>query len=93
MAVALTHVFGLARKHAFVIKGEIDLDTAAQTELGTGQDVFKGTFIHVRFLKNAIFAPAVVQANNISSNSERGDVNSTNLDFYYVPKLKTRATC
>lgn len=89
VALKVQHVFGLSRAGAYVVKGEMNFDTAARPELGTGKDVFKGTFILARFLKNkAIFAPAVVHSVSVGGDAARADVNFTTFDFYYVPKLK-----
>lgn len=85
----IQHVFGLSRAGAYVVKGEMNFDTAARPELGTGQNVFEGTFIYAKFLKNkAIFAPAVVHSLSLWGDDDRADVNFTTFDFYYVPKLK-----
>ena len=89
VSIEATHVFGLTRQHAFVAKGELVFDTAGRTELGTGQNVFKGTFIYAKFLKSkAIFAPAIVQSNSLWGDDNRAEVNFTTFDFYYVPKMK-----
>ena len=83
------HVFGLSRSGAYVLKGEMNFDTAARPELGTGKNVFEGTFIYAKFLKNkAIFAPAIVHSISLWGDDARADVNATTVDFYYVPKLK-----
>jgi len=88
-SLMLTHVFGLTRAHGFVLQGEMIFDTADRPELGTGNDVFKGTFIYAKFLQDgAIFAPAVVQSNSVAGDSDRADINTTTVDFYYVPKLQ-----
>jgi hypothetical protein len=87
-SLEISHVFGLTKQHAFVAKGELIFDTAARPELGTGQNVFKGTFIYAKFLQSgSIFAPALVQSNSLWGDGNRPDVNSTTIDFYYVPKL------
>jgi hypothetical protein len=87
-SLKVSHVFGLTKAHAWVAQGELVFDTAARPELGTGKDVFKGTLIYARFLKNgAIFAPAWVQSNSLGGQGRRAAVNSTTLDFYYVPKM------
>jgi hypothetical protein len=89
VSVKIQHVFGLTRKGAYVLKGEMNFDTAARPELGTGKHVFEGTFIFARFLKNkAIFAPALVHSVSLGGDDARADVNATTLDFYYVPRLK-----
>ncbi len=87
-SLRLTHVFGVSRKGGMVIQGEMVFDTAGRPELGTGQNVFKGTFIYAKFLESgAIFAPAIVQSNSLWGKDSRPDVNITTLDFYYVAKL------
>lgn len=87
-SLEISHVFGLTKAHAFVAKGELIFDTAGRPELGTGQNVFKGTFIYAKFLEGGnIFAPALVQSNSLWGDGNRPDVNSTTIDFYYVPKL------
>lgn len=87
-SLEVAHVFGLSKKGAFVAKGEMVFDTAARPELGTGQNVFKGTLIYAKFLKGGnIFAPAIVQSNSLWGDNNRVDVNFTTFDFYYVPKL------
>ena len=87
-SLKVSHVYGLTKTHAWVAQGELIFDTAARPELGTGKDVFKGTLIYARFLKNgAIFAPAWVQSNSFGGDDRRAAVNSTTLDFYYVPKM------
>ena len=85
-SLEISHVFGLTKAHAFVAKGELIFDSAGRPELGTGQNVFKGTFIYAKFLQGGnIFAPALVQSNSLWGDGNRPDVNSTTIDFYYVP--------
>jgi hypothetical protein len=87
-SLMVSHVFGLTRAHGFVVQGEMVFDTAARDELGTGKNVFKGTFVYARFLAGGnIFAPAVVQSYSLWGQSNRADVNSTTIDFYFVPKF------
>jgi hypothetical protein len=89
VSVQLAHVFGLTESHGFVWQAEMVFDTASRVELGTGQNVLKGTLIYAKFLEGgAIFAPAIVQSNSLWGEDDRADVNSTTFDFYYVPKLK-----
>jgi hypothetical protein len=84
----VSRVFGVTSERGLVLQGEMVFDTASRDELGTGQNVFKGTFIYAKFLKNGdIFAPAIVQSNSLWGDDNRADINSTTLDFYYVPKL------
>jgi hypothetical protein len=87
-SVEVAHVFGLSKEGAFVAKGEMVFDTAERPELGTGQNVFKGTLIYAKFLEGgSIFAPAIVQSNSLWGDDDRADVSFTTFDFYYVPKL------
>lgn len=86
-SVQLGHVFGLTREGGYVVQGELIFYTAKRAELGTGKNVFKGTFIAARFLEHGIFAPALVQSNSFSGDDNRGKVNATTIDFYYVPKM------
>lgn len=82
-SIEVAHVFGLSKKGAFVAKGEMLFDTAARPELGTGQNVLKGTLIYAKFLKGgSISAPAVVQSNSLWGDDNRQDVNFTTFDFY-----------
>ncbi|MDC8784595.1 hypothetical protein [Roseateles koreensis] len=87
-AIRLGHVFGLTRTHGWVAQAEAIFDTASRPELGRGKNILKGTLIYARFLKDGgIFAPAWVQSVSVSGQAQRSKVNSTTVDFYYVPKL------
>lgn len=91
VSIKANHVLRITPRYGLVAAGELVFDTADRAELGTGKTVFKGTFIYARFLKNgAIFAPAVVHSTSIAGKDRRADVNSTTIDFYYVPVLKNR---
>jgi hypothetical protein len=86
-----THVAELNRTYALVFTGELAFDTAARTELGTGQNVLKPAIIYAKFLKDgSIFAPAMVHSVSLWGEDSRAEVNSTVFDFYYVPKLSTK---
>ncbi|MCV2359330.1 hypothetical protein LNV08_10135 [Paucibacter sp. TC2R-5] len=88
VSIQLAHVFGLTKEHGFVAQGELTFDSAQRKELGTGKNVFKGTLIYAKFLKDgSIFAPAFVQSNSFSGDKNRPKVNTTTIDFYYVPKF------
>ncbi len=87
-SVQLTHVFGLTKARGLVFQGEMVFDTADRPELGSGQNVFKGSFIYARFLEGGdIFAPALVQSESLWGDDDRADVRVTTVDLYYVPKL------
>lgn len=87
-SVQLTHVFGLTSAHGFVAQGEWVFDTARRAELGTGKSVLKGTLVYAMFLEGGdIFAPSVVHSRSVAGHANRQAVNTTTLDFYYVPKL------
>jgi hypothetical protein len=89
VALRMSHVFGVTRHRGMVVHGELIFDTAKRDELGSGKDVFKGTFIYAHFRPNgSIFAPAFVQSVDVAGDRDRADVNLTTIDFYYVPKLK-----
>ena len=89
VSLRITHVSTLTRTHGIVLQGEIFFDTADQADHGTGKTVLKASVIYAKFLKNkAIFAPAFVQSVSIGGDAARADVNTTTLDFYYVPKFK-----
>lgn len=89
ISVEVAHVFGLSKQGAFVAKGELVFDTAQRPELGSGQNVFKGTLIYAKFLKGGhIFAPAIVESMSLWADEDRAKVNSTTFDFYYVPRLR-----
>jgi hypothetical protein len=89
VSIKANHVLKITPKYGLVVAGEMAFDTADRLELGTGKTVFKGTFIYAKFLKNgAIFAPAVVHSTSIAGKDSRADINSTTLDFYYVPHFK-----
>lgn len=88
MSLTGTHVFGLTKKRGLVLQGEYLRDTADRPELGTGRNVFKGTFIYARFLPKGIFAPALVHNIDVGGDAGRPKVKMTTVDFYYVPKLK-----
>lgn len=87
-SLKLNHVYKLTQQYAIVLGAELSFDTAKRPELGTGKNVFKGTFIYAKFLEGgAIFAPAIVQSNSLWGDSSRARVNNTVFDFYYVPKF------
>jgi hypothetical protein len=90
-SIQLVHVFGVTRERGFVAKGELIFDSASRDELGSGQNVFKGTFIYAKFLANGnIFAPSWVQTVGVWGLDDRPRANITTLDFYYVPKFKVK---
>lgn len=88
IVVGLTHVFGLTREGGYVVKGELVFDSADRAELGSGKNVFKGTFIKALFLHDgSIFAPALVHEQSFSGQHQRPNVSRTTMDLYYVPKM------
>lgn len=88
VSVQLTRVFGLTKERGMVFQGEMIFDTADRPELGSGQNVFKGSFIYANFLESGdIFAPALVQSESLWGDDDRADVRVTTVDLYYVPKL------
>lgn len=88
VSIKSNHVLKITPKYGLVVSGEMVFDTADRPEHGTGKTVFKGSFIYAKFLKNgAIFAPAVVHSTSFAGKDSRADINSTTIDFYYVPRL------
>lgn len=87
-SVQVTHVFDVTRARGIVLLGEMSFDTANRPELGTGQNVFKGTYIHAFFLKEGgIFAPAFVHNESLWGDEDRGKVRVSTVNLYYVPDL------
>jgi hypothetical protein len=83
VSLKLTHVFGVSQRGGMVVQGEMVFDTAGRPELGSGQNVFKGTFIYAKFLEGgAIFAPAIVQSNSLWGDDNNGEVNNTTCLLY-----------
>jgi len=92
-AIQLTRVFGLTSRHGYVAQGEWVFDTARRAELGSGRSVLKGTLVYVMFFEDGrIFAPAVVHSRSVAGGGDRPGVNTTAIDFYYVPKLQDNRT-
>ena len=90
-SLQLVHVFGVTRARGFVAKGELIFDSASRTELGSGQNVFKGTFIYAKFLANGhILAPSWVQSVGAWGAGDEPRINLSTLDLYYVPKFKDK---
>lgn len=87
-SVKLTHVLTVTKTHGIILNGEIVFDTASRPELGTGKTVIKPGITTAFFLKGGhIFAPAFVQSLSIAGDDNRTDINSSTVDFYFVPKL------
>jgi hypothetical protein len=88
VSAKLTHVLSVTKTHGIVLNGEIVFNTASRPELGTGKTVIKPGITYAIFLKGGhIFAPAFVQSLSIAGDANRADINSSTIDFYFVPKL------
>lgn len=88
VSIKVNHVFGLDHEGGNVLIGEMVFDTAGRPELGTGQNVFKGTYIRAFFRDGGdIFAPALVHSASLWGDDRRADVSATTIDLYYVPKM------
>lgn len=86
LAFRLQHVVTRTAKYGVVVNAEMVFDTADGPVRGTGQNVLKTGLIYARFLKGGhIFAPAVVHSLSLWGENGRADVNSTTIDFYFVP--------
>jgi hypothetical protein len=91
VSIKLTRVLKVTRQYGIVVGGELAFDTAERLELGSGKTVFKANFVYAKFLKGgSIFAPALVHSISVAGKYSRADVNSTTIDFYYVPRLKNK---
>lgn len=89
LAIKWTNVTKLTKTYGIVLTGEMNFATASRTELGTGKNVFKGSFIYARFLKNRwIIAPSLQHSIALWGKSNRKNVSITVFDLYIVPKLK-----
>jgi hypothetical protein len=88
VSAKVSHVASVSKTHGIVLGAEMIFDTASRPELGTGKTVFKPSFIYAFFLEDGhIFAPALVQSVSIAGDENRDNINSTTIDFYFVPKL------
>lgn len=87
-AIKLNHVYTMTNDYAVVLAAETAFATAQREELGTGKNVLKLTAIYARFLEDgAILAPSILQSNSVGGTDSRENINTSSLDFYYVPKL------
>ena len=92
VGLKLTHVFSVAKTHAWAGTAEVLLNTADQG-LGYGQNAMKLQAFYVRFLKGgALFAPTLVHTFGLENSSGQAELNITTTDFYYVPKLADQKT-
>lgn len=89
--ISLTYfdVFHLTERNGAAFTAELFLDTAQTATSGYGQYAMETTLFYAWFLDNgSIFAPAWVQTFGLEGGNSSGvDVNTTTVDFYYVPKL------
>ncbi len=89
LSVKFTHVPVVTRTWGLAYAAELTFDTAVRPDLGAGQTSAKLSGFYARFLENGdIFAPAVVQQVTLGDPDRgRARINTTTLDFYYVPKF------
>ena len=89
VAVKFTHVPMVTKTWGLAYSAELVANTAARPDLGSGQTSAKLSGFYARFLENGdIFAPAVVQQITLGDPDRgRSRIDTTTLDFYYVPKL------
>ena len=91
IGVRLGHVVTRTPQYGVVVNAELVFDTADGIGRGTGQNVLKTGLVYARFLKDGhIFAPAVIHSLSLWGEDGRADVNSTTIDFYFVPRLSNR---
>ncbi len=90
ISVTYIDVFHLTEKNGAAFTFELFLDTAETEAAGYGQFAGETSAFYAWFLNNgAIFAPAWVQTFGLEGGNDQGqNVNTTTIDFYYVPKLK-----
>ncbi|WP_141138478.1 hypothetical protein [Ruegeria arenilitoris] len=90
ISVTYIDVFYLTEKNGAAFTFELFLDTAETEAAGYGQFAGETSAFYAWFLNNgAIFAPAWVQTFGLEGGNDQGqNVNTTTIDFYYVPKLK-----
>ncbi|MCD9149275.1 hypothetical protein [Pseudophaeobacter flagellatus] len=89
ISLMLIKVFGVTEKNGAAATFELFLDTAETETAGYGQFAAEASAYYAWFLDNgSIFAPALVHTFGLEGGNSRGvDVNTTTIDFYYVPKL------
>ncbi|MGX9352885.1 hypothetical protein ACS3QZ_16935 [Shimia sp. W99] len=89
ISVTYIDVFHLTKKNGAAFTAELFLDTAETPTSGYGQFALETTLFYAWFLENgSIFAPAWVQTFGLEGGNKDGvDLNTTTIDFYYVPKL------
>lgn len=90
ISVTYIDVFYLTEKNGAAFTFELFLDTAETEAAGYGKFAGETSAFYAWFLNNgAIFAPAWVQTFGLEGGNDQGqNVNTTTIDFYYVPKLK-----
>jgi len=88
-SLKFTHVLDVNAKRGIAYTAELSFNTADRADLGAGQTVLELSGFYAKFLKNgAIFAPALVQTFGLGDEDPgRNPINTTTVDFYYVPKL------
>lgn len=88
-SVTYIDVFYLTEKNGAAFTAEFFLDTASRDDTGYGQYAIETSLFYSWFLDNGgIFAPAWVQTFGLEGGNDAGNkLNTTTVDFYYVPKL------
>ncbi|SDG61167.1 hypothetical protein [Alloyangia pacifica] len=88
-SVTYIDVFHLTEKTGAAFTAEFFLDTASREDTGYGQYAMETSLFYAWFLDSgAIFAPAWVQTFGLEGGNDAGaELNTTTVDFYYVPKL------
>jgi hypothetical protein len=87
--VKLIHGARLSSDSGIVFTAGLDFDTASEVEAGTGKNVFEGSVMYARFFESgAVLAPAILQTVSLWGRSDRRNVTDTQVDLYYIPRLK-----
>lgn len=92
ISITYIDVFYLTKRNGAAFTFEVFLDTAETDFAGYGQLAAEASAFYAWFLDSgSIFAPAVVHTFGLEGGNRQGaNVNTTTVDFYYVPKLKNR---
>jgi hypothetical protein len=79
----------LTPQYGLFVGLETSWNTATEDTLGAGRNWIAPVVIYVKFLpKKTIFAPTFQQLIDIGGDDDRGEINQSVLDFYYVKPAK-----
>lgn len=89
LSLKFTHVLDVNKSRGIAYTAELFFDTANRSDLGNGQTVLEMSAFYAKFLDGgSIIAPAWVQTVGLEGKGTNGTrINTSTIDFYYVPKL------